>query len=95
MEALFKGVRGLLVRCKPTGEKLIANKTLGHTVWCCNGAFSVKSTCTLAYCKSCSERMQGLEEKKRGGSRRTRRGGGGGKDDRVGTVVISCDKGDC
>ena len=35
------------------------------------------------------------KRKKRGGSRRTRRGGGGGKDDRVGTVVISCDKGDC
>ena len=68
MEALFKGVRGLLVRCEPTGEKLIANKTMGHTVWCCNGAFSVKSTCTLAYCKSCSERMQGLEEKKNKGN---------------------------
>ena len=41
MEALVKGVSGLLVRCEPTGEKLIANKTLGHTMWCCNGACSV------------------------------------------------------
>lgn len=89
------GVRGLLKKTKPSSDvlKIVCNPRLGQKVWCCKHAFSRDSKCTLAYCESCKNLMQGSEEEGRGSrNRRSRRGGG---EDRVGTVVMNCDKGDC
>ena len=95
MDPLIKEFDGLVVKFKPTDKRIIAAKSLGLKVWCCKAAFSSSPTCTLTYLGSCKELMLGSEEDNRGGTPRTRRGGGGDKDDRVGTVVKCCDKGEC
>ena len=64
-------------------------------MWCCKHAFSRVSDQTLAYCDSCKILMVGLEEEKERGGRgqRSRRRTDG--DNRVGKVVMNCDKETC
>ena len=93
-EPLIKKICGLLVKCRPTDKRISADESLGLKVICCKCAFSRDSTCTLSYCETCMELMLGPEEDNQGEGG-TRHGGGGGKDDRVGTVVKCCDKGEC
>ena len=83
------GIRGLPVKEKPTDTKIVWAKSLGSKVFCCKHAFSGKHKCTVAHCESCKNLLCPEPE----GRGRGRRGGGG--DDRVGTVVVNCDKGDC
>ena len=42
------GIRGLLVKEKPTNTKIVWDKSLGSKVLCCKHAFSGKHKCTVA-----------------------------------------------
>ena len=76
------------VKEKPTNKKIVCDRRLGQKVLCYKHAFSRELECTVAYCDSCKNLMC-LEDEGRGGGRH--RGDG---DDRVGIVVMKCNKGD-